>query len=440
MKVGKRKLPPSFSHESKKYKDNYEFFDEPIYFECKNEHMSTGFNQIVNFPFPLLQLKNRGTHRLILDEKVKQIKTWLTTEQAIKYLKYLIENKQKKKKEENKKKMTKKLKNELEENFKRQYIIELFNQGYMYDYISSLFNKSIRKIKNIIQIYKKTGRSYLLKKGMKKKLTTEQTKKLEEFWLFEENEKLTMKESKEYLVKYEIIKENEINENTLTNYRHSLGFSNKRTKKRKITRYNQDVLDERIKFAISYLTYLVNDYEMIIIDESSFNVSMARNYGWSKKGKEVVIKVPGKSINITLILAVTRTKILGYQIYIPGVLGCDFACFLINLIQKCNLEIRLSKIVFVYDNVNTHNVQDYRNRFYDKLNILKTTEYCPYFKCIEELFTKVKNIVRKTNACSIDQRILSIHNALFQITEEDLINYFEHVYDYLEKSFNYEEI
>ena len=53
---------------------------------------------------------------------------------------------------------------------------------------------------------------------------------------------------------------------------------------------------------------------------------------------------------------------------------------------------------------------------------------------------QIKKIVKKKNELSIDERILSIHNALYQITEEDLINYFENVYNYCEKSFNNEDI
>ena len=183
-----------------------------------------------------------------------------------------------------------------------------------------------------------------------------------------------------------------------------------------------------------------NNYEMIVIDECPFNVSMANDYGWTKKGKEFVQKIPQPSKNITLILAITKTKILGYQIYIPGVNGKDFVCFLINIIKQCNLEEKLSNIVFVYDNVNTHKLGEYKKRFFNKINYLTTPAYCPYFKCIEEVFSKVKKIVKKKNACSIDERILSIHNALYQINENDLINYFENVYNYCEKSINNEEI
>ena len=31
---------------------------------------------------------------------------------------------------------------------------------------------------------------------------------------------------------------------------------------------------------------------MIVIDECPFNVSMANDYGWTKKGKEFVQKIP----------------------------------------------------------------------------------------------------------------------------------------------------
>ena len=435
----KRKLPEYFTNKIKKIKeDDYEN-EQPIYIECQNETPCTGFNQIPNDLYPQLALKFRDKLCLILDEKVEKLQIWLSTSGAREYLKFLLDNKKKKKKAK-KIGITKKKEKEIDENKKREMVIDLYKKEYSWDYISGKVNKSIKKVKNIIQIFKKYGRSYLIGSGKKRKLTTNQTNKMDDFWLFEQNEKLTIKESLDALIKNEIIEENKIDEDTLAFYRKRLGFTRKRSKKRKIRRYTQNVCEKRVAFAIDYLSYLHNNYEMIVIDECPFNVSMANDYGWTKKGKEFVQKIPQPSKNITLILAITKTKILGYQIYVPGVNGKDFVCFLINMIKQCNLEEKLSNIVFVYDGVNTHKLGEYIESFYNKINYLTTPAYCPYFKCIEEVFSKIKIIVKKKNACSIDERILSIHNALYQITEENLINYFENVYNYCEKSFNNEEI
>ena len=436
----KRKLPEYFTNKIKKIKeDDYED-DQPIYIECQNETPCTGFNQIPNDPYPQLALKFRDKLCLILDEKVENLQIWLTTSAAREYLQFLIDNKNKKKKEK-KIGITKKKEKEIDENKKREMAIDLYIKEYSWNYISGKVNKSIKQVKNIIQTFKKYGRSYLLGSGInQQKLTTNQTKKMEDFWAFEKNEKLTNKESHDALIKNEIIEENKIKAGTLGNYRKRLGFTRKRARKRKIRRYTENVCEKRFDFVIDYLSYLHNNFEMIVIDECPFNVSMANDYGWTKKGKEFVQKIPQPSKNITLILAITKTKILGYQIYIPGVNGKDFVCFLINIIKQCKLEEKLSNIVFVYDGVNTHKLAEYQKRFFNKINYLTTPAYCPYFKCIEEVFGKVKKIVKKKNALSIDERILSIHNALYQITEEDLINYFENVYNYCEKSFNNEDI
>ena len=89
-------------------------------------------------------------------------------------------------------------------------------------------------MKNIIQTFKKYGRSYLLGSGInQQKLTTNQTKKMKDFWSFEKNEKLTNKESHDALIKNEIIEENEIKTGTLGNYRKRLGFTRKGQKNEK---------------------------------------------------------------------------------------------------------------------------------------------------------------------------------------------------------------
>ena len=93
----KRKLPEYFTNKIKKIKeDDYED-DQPIYIECQNETTCTGFNQIPNDPYPQLALKFRDKLCLILDEKVENLQIWLTTSAAREYLKFLIENKNKKK-------------------------------------------------------------------------------------------------------------------------------------------------------------------------------------------------------------------------------------------------------------------------------------------------------------------------------------------------------
>ena len=51
-----------------------------------------------------------------------------------------------------------------------------------------------------------------------------------------------------------------------------------------------------------------NKVDIWYIDEAGFNINVAPNYGWSRKGKAPTATVPTKQKNTSLLLAISRNK------------------------------------------------------------------------------------------------------------------------------------
>jgi hypothetical protein len=65
------------------------------------------------------------------------------------------------------------------------------------------------------------------------------------------------------------------------------------------------------------------------VDESSFNVAMHQTHGWSMIGTQVLEEKQQKSLNISLIAAISSSKIEGFIIFTvkprkAGIAGTGF--------------------------------------------------------------------------------------------------------------------
>ena len=66
---------------------------------------------------------------------------------------------------------------------------------------------------------------------------------------------------------------------------------------------------------------LSNKIDIWYLDESGFNVSKFPKYGWSRIGTTPYVKVPTKSTNISLLMAISRNKRPYYQLFEGGIKG-----------------------------------------------------------------------------------------------------------------------
>ena len=89
---------------------------------------------------------------------------------------------------------------------------------------------------------------------------------------------------------------------------------------------------------------------------------------------------------MTLILAVSKDKVYGGQIFETSAKGSDFGTFLINLLKNNNeLLENLETVYFYMDNAKIHQSK-ILNQLLSKLNIFYGPPYSPFIDMIEECF------------------------------------------------------
>ncbi|MFN9114756.1 MAG: IS630 family transposase [Bacteroidota bacterium] len=162
----------------------------------------------------------------------------------------------------------------------------------------------------------------------------------------------------------------------------------------------------------------------ISIDETFFYIVDRPKYGYSKKGtplKTNISKAP-KTKKLTLYLAISEAKIIGYKISTCHGNSKDFLEFIQSL--------ELDKNTLLMDNVSFHKSKAIKEFVESKQSsILFVPPYCPDYNPIELAFSKIKNIYRKSNDLLLDLETMkeNVEHSIKSLSNNDLYNYFRHV-------------
>ena len=141
-----------------------------------------------------------------------------------------------------------------------------------------------------------------------------------------------------------------------------------------------------------------NNLEFIFIDETGFNQSLIPTYGYFKVGERCTYGTYAKGKSFSVITAITKGQILGFQIFVGGVKATTFGAFLINLIKQVpDLQFNPGNYVLFMDNASIHKAKEIMP-FLAKFRVLYNAAYCPFLNPIEEFFGNVKFNFRKDHA------------------------------------------
>jgi hypothetical protein len=88
---------------------------------------------------------------------------------------------------------------------------------------------------------------------------------------------------------------------------------------------------------------LNNGYEMIFIDESSFNTNKRTGKRWVRPNQNVEIADKGRISGVNLILACSQNSIIHHEIDYQSLDSIGFICFLNNLFDKINENPNLKR-------------------------------------------------------------------------------------------------
>jgi transposase len=154
------------------------------------------------------------------------------------------------------------------------------------------------------------------------------------------------------------------------------------------------------------------------------NLAMVRLYARALKGKRARgVKPQKRGRNISIISALSMEKVLASTNIYGAVDGVTFEAF---IVKKLVPELWKNACV-VLDNARIHRGEMVKEAIEKKgAKLLNLSPYSPEFSPIENFWSKVKAILKKLKARTYKDLIEGIFDAMAQVTQQDIRNWFAH--------------
>jgi len=161
---------------------------------------------------------------------------------------------------------------------------------------------------------------------------------------------------------------------------------------------------------------------LIFIDETGASTKMARLRGWSAKGQRCRAAVPHGHWKTTTFTAGLRMDGLTAPMLLDGPMhGRAFRAYVAQVLVP---ELRPGDIV-IMDNLPAHKVAGVRETIEAAgARLLYLPPYSPDFNPIEMAFSKLKALLRKTAARTVDDLWDAVAQSLDAFTPNECANYF----------------
>ena len=182
--------------------------------------------------------------------------------------------------------------------------------------------------------------------------------------------------------------------------------------------------DDQARSAFRERLSSVSPERLIFVDESSTNIALTPRYARAPKGERAYGEAPrnwGK--NVTLISSIS-VEGMGPSMSIEGSSDTEsFGLYMRNVLAP---RLKSGQIVLM-DNLSVHRSKWVRELIEERgCELWLLPSYSPDFNPIEEAFSKVKGLLRKAKARTLELLFEATHHALLAITHEDARGYFEH--------------
>lgn len=165
----------------------------------------------------------------------------------------------------------------------------------------------------------------------------------------------------------------------------------------------------------------MNPARLVFIDETGASTKMARRYGRCPRGRRLVSSEPWGHWKTTTFVAALRVD----QITAPCVLdgpmdGESFRAY----VEQCLVPTLRRSDIVVMDNLASHKVSGIRQAIEAAGAELRyLPAYSPDLNPIEQAFAKLKALLRKAAARTLDALIAAIADALTKFSPRECANY-----------------
>lgn len=151
---------------------------------------------------------------------------------------------------------------------------------------------------------------------------------------------------------------------------------------------------------------------------------MTRLYGWGPTDQRVIDFVPHSHWKTTTFAAAFRLDGLFAPLVVDGAMNGEL--FLKYVQQELAPHLHSGDIL-VLDNLQTHKVRGVVEAVQARdARVLYLPPYSPDFNPIEQVFSKIKNELRRRELRQIDELEDAFGESLDWITKTDALHYFQH--------------
>jgi transposase len=161
--------------------------------------------------------------------------------------------------------------------------------------------------------------------------------------------------------------------------------------------------------------------KLVFIDETSASTNMTRRYGRGTRGERLVCKIPHGHWKTSTFIAALRHNRVTAPLLLDGAMnGQSFLAYVEQILAP---TLKRGDIV-VMDNVSVHKVAGVREAIEARgAMLLYLPPYSPDLHPIEQFFSKLKAILRKAAARSIDNLWTIIGSCLMHLSPSECAAY-----------------
>jgi transposase len=295
----------------------------------------------------------------------------------------------------------------------RQRIIETAqNGGATVKQIAARFLVSVSFVTRLLQLHRNTGsvepRPH--RGGHPAVLTPEDLQRLREF--IQEQPDATLEECRQHLG-------SSCSLPTISRALFRLGLPRQKKVPRAANQDSPEVQERRREFCEELAG--IDPHRLVFVDECGANTAMTRNYGRAPAGQRVYSNTPGSWDSVTLTCGMRLDGAMG-AVAFPGATNTvKFEDYVEEVLVP---ELRPGDVV-IWDNVKPHKSEEAIEAVEAAgAQVVPLPPYSPDLTPIEEMFSKVKNVVRSFAARTTGAVYTAFASGLFDVTLEDIAGWF----------------
>jgi putative transposase len=167
----------------------------------------------------------------------------------------------------------------------------------------------------------------------------------------------------------------------------------------------------------------VDPARLVFIDETWTRTNMAPLRGWAPRGNRLIGKVPdGRWRTMTFLAALRHDRITAPWLLEGPIDGESFAAY----VEKVLLPTLRPGDIVIMDNLGSHRgsiIRQFIRSAGAKLFLLP--KYSPDLNPIEQVFAKLKHLLRKAAARTVETVCAAIGELLGAFTKNECANYFK---------------